>query len=153
MALLNSPAYRAFLKRLPPQPSTKSQAPGLRALALGGKREVTVPLLFSRLSLVVLVKKPSSFLLPKCRKNEGFGRPKWLQKLNFSSFGGHWLQTLIFQAFFSISLAWAWELLLRIFNICSSKHCKNLGFLQVFVGFRPNARFRGWHQNPSFGGP
>ena len=130
----------------------KPQATGLRALALGGKREVSVPLLFLWLSLVFLVKKPSSFWLPKSRKNDDLRRSNWTQKLHFSGFGGHWFQTLIFQVFFSISLPWAWALL-RIFNICSPKHCKNLGFLQVFVGFRPNARFRGWHPNPSFGGP
>ena len=131
----------------------KPQASGLRALALGGKREVSVPLIFLCFSLVVLVKKPSSFLLPKSRKNHGFGRPKWLPKLNFSSFGGYRFQTLIFQAFSSILLPWAWELMLRIFNMCSPKYCKNQSFLQVFVGFHPNARFRGWRQNPSLGGP
>ena len=138
---------------LPPPPSTQSQASGLRALALGGIWEVHLRLLAVVSALRFVAKNHLHFDRPKSRKNEGFGRPKRLPKFIFSSFGGYRFQTLIFQAFSSISLAWAWELLLRIFNICSSKHCKNLGFLQVFVGFRPNARFRGWHQNPSFGGP
>ena len=78
-------------------------------------------------------KKTSSFLLPKCRKNEGFGRPKWLPKLDFSNFGGHWFQTLVFQVLFSILLPCAWEILLWIFNICSPKRCTSLSFVQVLL--------------------
>ena len=138
--------WGSFLLNHRPKPLAR----GPLSFSSGGENRFSGPSFPECFHFVFWVYFWLSFLLPQSQKNDGFGRPKWLQKLNFSSSGGHWIQTLIFQSFFSILLPWALELLLRILNICSPKHCKNHGFLQVFVGFPPIARFCGWKQNSSF---
>ena len=74
-------------------------------------------------------------------------------KIEFFDFWRALVSDLSFSSFFFDFVALGLGTFVMDFNICFPKHCKNLGFLQVFADFHANVRFRGWCQNPSFRGP
>ena len=75
---------------------------GHRALALGGIWEGDLLRFAAIFAYFYVAKNHLHFYSQNLKKNEGLGRPKWLQKLIFSSFGGHFL-TIIFHITFCIN--------------------------------------------------
>ena len=84
----------------------------------------------------------------------------WLRKfhnavrneLRFSNFGEQWFQTLVFQAFSSILLPWAWELLLWILTYVSQNTVKTQIFCKFLLLCSQMRVFEGGAKILGFGG-
>ena len=95
---INSPGQRprACLSRLPPPPSTQSQASGLRALALGGIWEVHVRLFL----LWFFGQKTIFILIAKISKKRRFWEAKMASKIEFFEFWRVLVSDLNFRSIF-----------------------------------------------------